>query len=275
MSGTVDVSLVSHWNRRMLYRQSLIGLVVAPFLLLVGPGVADARQTTTSAALHNPVKSRSVHLPDARQLAALAPQADAKVLALALSAVRCAQASGAGVGARRLAVIDYSRASLERRLWVFDLAGDKLLYRDLVAHGKGSGGNFATHFSNANGSHASSLGLFVTGPTYVGHNGYSLRLKGLEPGFNDASMARDIVIHGASYVSAEFGRRAGRLGRSWGCPALRQGVTRPIIDVLKNGQFVFVYYPDQAWLTRSALLHCAAVRSGELPASAHSVPPEG
>ncbi len=201
------------------------------------------------------------HLPPPLRLAELAPAADPQVLALALSAVRCAQAEGTGTTARRLAVIDYSRSSLQPRLWVFDLASHKLLYHELVAHGRGSGGDTPTHFSNEDGSHASSLGLFVTRDTYSGHNGYSLRMDGLERGINDDAMARAIVMHGAPYVNADSGRQMGRLGRSWGCPALRSAVAKPIIDVMKDGQFVFSYYPDQAWLAHSALLHCAASRT--------------
>lgn len=194
------------------------------------------------------------------ELAHLAPSADPKVLELALAAMRCAQADGVGERAERLAVIDYSRPSLQPRLWVFDLANDRLLYQELVAHGQGSGGDVPTRFSNDDGSHASSLGLFVTRDTYVGHNGYSLRMDGLERGVNDAAMSRAIVMHGAAYVNAQAGRHLGRLGRSWGCPALRSAIAKPIIDVLKDGQFVFSYYPDQAWLTRSALLKCPAAR---------------
>lgn len=207
----------------------------------------------------------------AQRLARHAPAADPQVLALALAAVRCAQASGVGTTAQRLAVIDYSRPSLQRRLWVFDLDSRALLYREWVAHGSGSGGNLPTHFSNDEGSHSSSLGLYVTGSTYTGHNGYSLRMDGLEPGFNDAAMERAIVMHGADYVKAKANQSMGRLGRSWGCPALRSAVAKPIIDLMKNGQFVFAYYPEQAWLTRSALLHCSAARLAlrETPESSH------
>jgi len=191
-------------------------------------------------------------------LAQLAPSADPGVIELALGAMRCAQADGTAVDATRLAVIDYSRSSLQPRLWVFDLAAHSLAYEELVAHGQGSGGDVPNTFSNNDGSHASSLGLFVTRDTYSGHNGYSLRMQGLEPGINDAAMARAIVMHGAAYVNADSGRHMGRLGRSWGCPALRQAIAKPVIDTLKDGQFVFSYYPDQHWLTRSALLKCPA-----------------
>jgi hypothetical protein len=154
-------------------------------------------------------------------------------------------------------------------LWVFDLRSHRLLYREWVAHGSGSGGNLPTHFSNEDGSHASSVGLFVTGATYMGRNGYSLRMDGLEPGFNDAAMDRAIVMHGADYVNAAADKALGRLGRSWGCPALRSAVARPIIDVMKDGQFVFAYYPEQAWLARSALLHCPAAQLAAAERSSH------
>jgi L,D-transpeptidase-like protein len=222
-------------------------------------GTANSAPSISAAS-----KVTAVHAPEAAlsadDLARLAPAADPNVLELALGAMRCAQADGVGEHAQRLAVIDYSRSSLEPRLWVFDLASDTLLYQELVAHGQGSGGDVPNRFSNDDGSHASSLGLFVTRDTYVGHNGYSLRMDGLEHGINDAAMERAIVMHGAAYVNADAGKRMGRLGRSWGCPALRSAIAKPIIDVLKDGQFVFSYYPDQDWLARSALLKCPAAR---------------
>jgi hypothetical protein len=191
-------------------------------------------------------------------LARLAPRANPEVLALALEAMHCAKAGGVSMAANRLAVIDYSRPSLEPRLWVFDLSGPRLVFEELVAHGQGSGENLPTSFSNAEGSHASSLGLFVTGDTYLGSNGYSMRMEGLEPGVNDRARERAIVMHGAPYVDAVVGQRQGRIGRSWGCPAVREAVARRMIDVLKGGQFLFAYYPDSNWLSRSALLDCAA-----------------
>ena len=118
----------------------------------------------------------------------------------------------------------------------------------------------ATAFSNVESSLKTSLGLFVTRDTYVGQHGVSLRLDGLEPGFNDRASTRAIVIHGADYVNLDLVPRYGRIGRSWGCPALRAAIAKPIIDVLKDGQFVFSYYPDQDWLARSALLKCPAAR---------------
>ena len=190
------------------------------------------------------------------QLAKLAPDANAQVLSLALEARACAAASLGQAPAPRLAVIDYSLPSTTPRLWVFDLAANKLLFREVVAHGQGTGENLARNFSNKDGSHQSSIGLFRTADTYIGHNGYSLRMQGLEPGTNDAAMARAIVMHGAPYVNVKMAQQKGRLGRSWGCPALRPEVAKQVIDSLKNGQMIFSYYPNSNWLAKSPFIHC-------------------
>lgn len=188
-------------------------------------------------------------------LARLAPSADPKVIGLAVKAAECAESQG-GASAERLAVIDYSKPSSQPRLWVFDTVKRKLLFQELVAHGKNSGDATATRFSNAPDSLASSIGLFRTSDTYVGKNGYSLRMNGLEPGVNDQALARAIVIHGAAYVNEAMAKVAGRIGRSWGCPAVRTAVAHKLIDALKGGQMVFSYYPDKRWLASSSYLKC-------------------
>ena len=180
---------------------------------------------------------------------------DPAVFELALGAAACAVKSGSIVDPATLTVIDYSRPSTARRLWVFDLRTQALLYEELVAHGKGSGDNLATQFSNEPDSHQSSLGLFLTEDTYVGTNGYSLRLRGLDKGFNDRAHERAIVMHGAPYVNDGVARSLGRLGRSWGCPALREGVARAVIDRVNGTGLLFAYYPDPAWLKSSTYLN--------------------
>ena len=189
-------------------------------------------------------------------LARLAPDANPQVLSLALEARECASQSLGQAPSQRLAVIDYSLPSTKPRLWVFDLASNTVLFREVVAHGQGTGENMARAFSNKDGSHQSSLGLFRTADTYTGHNGYSLRMQGLEPGTNDAAMARAIVMHGAPYVNVQSAQKQGRLGRSWGCPALRPEVAKQVIDSLKNGQMIFAYYPNTNWLTHSPFINC-------------------
>lgn len=187
-----------------------------------------------------------------------APGLDPTVLRLALDARHCAIASGAATAAQRLAVIDYTRPSTEPRLWVFDLQAVTLLFAEVVAHGKGSGENMATRFSNREGSLQSSLGLFTAAETYDGENGYSLRMDGLEAGVNDRARERLLVMHGADYVDEQQARRQGRLGRSWGCPAVRRAVAQQVIDSLKGGQMLFAYYPDRQWLDHSRFLQCGA-----------------
>jgi len=190
------------------------------------------------------------------RLTVAAPDADPKVLALALQARGCAMPTEGAGAPQRLAVIDYSRPSTETRLWVFDLKQKALLFAEHVAHGRGSGENLAQSFSNREGSHQSSLGLFRTAETYMGGNGYSLRMDGLEPGVNDAARDRLIVMHGAPYVDPLAALKQGRLGRSFGCPAVRPQVARELIDTLKQGQLLFAYYPDPDWLANSPVLRC-------------------
>ena len=164
-----------------------------------------------------------------------------KVLSLALDAMDSARARGVSGRDDLLTVIDYSLPSTRPRLWVLDLSQGKVLFNELVAHGQGSGGNYATRFSNLPDSHQSSLGLYLTAGTYTGGNGYSLKLRGLEPGVNDLAESRYIVMHGAWYVSAQHARTHGRIGRSWGCPALPKETAGPVIDTIKEGSFLFVY----------------------------------
>ena len=193
------------------------------------------------------------------RLAANAPGLDTKVLDMALQARTCAAAYGDIEGDSRLAVIDYSMPSTEKRLWVFDLASGDVVFNEHVAHGQGSGGNMTTAFSNNDGSHQTSLGLFRTAETYHGGNGYSMRMDGLDAGYNDNARDRLIVMHGADYVNPAATASLGRLGRSWGCPAVRRAVAQDMIDLLKDGQLLFSYYPEQEWIDSSRFLNCDRV----------------
>jgi hypothetical protein len=143
-----------------------------------------------------------------------------------------------------LTVIDYSLPSTVRRMWVFDLESHRLLVHELVAHGRNSGEDLARKFSNEEGSLMTSLGAFVTESTYIGHNGLSLRLRGMEPGINDRAEARTIVMHGAPYVNEQIASKLGRLGRSHGCPALRPAVARAVINLIKDHTLLYAWYPS-------------------------------
>lgn len=178
---------------------------------------------------------------------------DTRVLQLSLTAYLHARQKGLG-GKPLLTVIDYSKPSSEKRLWVLDLRSGKTLFNTWVSHGKNSGDVTPTSFSNSPGSLKSSLGVFVTESPYIGGNGYSLRLKGLERGINDNAYRRDIVIHGAGYVNTDTIKRYGRVGRSWGCPAVSPALAASLINTIKKDSIVFAYYPDKQWLSHSQFL---------------------
>ncbi len=156
---------------------------------------------------------------------------------------------------RVLTIIDYNQPSVKKRLFVIDVERNRLLASSLVAHGKNSGQDQAIRFSNVPGSFKSSLGFFVTDRTYQGKHGYSLRLRGLERGINDNALMRNIVVHGAGYVSTDFIRQHGRLGRSLGCPALPLSQYREVIDLIKGGSCLFIYRSDRSYADRSNLLN--------------------
>jgi len=186
-----------------------------------------------------------------------APKIDPQVLDLALRSYGRANEEGLIDRKGILTVIDYSRLSSEKRLWTFDLQSHRLLFEDLVAHGKNSGENKTVAVSNAFESKMSSVGVYKTGEPYIGKNGYSLRLIGLENGFNTNALARAVVLHGAWYVSDEMIKSYGRIGRSWGCPAVRKEIATPLIDTIKDGSLLVIYYPDTDWLEHSSFLNAS------------------
>jgi hypothetical protein len=223
---------------------------------------AAGQPEAAALQLRGPIDAHAAQLATA--LAARAPGLNPQALLLASQALQAArqQAELGALTPRVLAVIDYSLPSTEKRLWVFDLRQRRLLHEEWVAHGRNSGNLMTERFSNVMDSRMSSLGAFVAGATYQGSNGYSLRLRGLEPGFNDLAYDRAIVMHGAPYVSEDNIRRHGRLGRSWGCPAMRPAVAAQVIDCMAEGGFLFGYYPEPSWLAHSQLIGGLAQRLG-------------
>lgn len=191
----------------------------------------------------------SIHL-DHRALHKKARNLDSDVLELAVSGYRKAYKEG---HAKKpyLVVIDYSEPSYKKRMWIFDLHKNELLYNLHVTHGVNTGKVHSRKFSNRNGSLQTSLGLFVTENTYDGRNGYSLRLEGLDHGINHNAKRRGIVMHGADYASEDFLKRNGKLGRSWGCPAIGDEVNAEVIELLEHGSVVLSYYPHRKWLSKA------------------------
>jgi hypothetical protein len=221
-------------------------------------------KTSASAVIFSSLIANTVLLPaspaqpakcDSRlaALLKLAPRLSPRAMEAALTALNRLQASGAKVRSDILTVIDYTKPSTERRLWVFDLAHPRILFEELTAHGKNSGDNQAVRFSNVPNSLMTSLGAFLTGDTYIGKHGLSLRLQGLEMGVNDNRMDRAIGIHAAAYANDSDAKTKGRIGRSWGCPAVRPEISRRLIETVQGGTLVLAYYPDRSWLQNSKL----------------------
>lgn len=154
-----------------------------------------------------------------------------------------------------LTICDFSQSSSKKRLYIIDVEEGKLITNTYVAHGKNSGGEYATKFSNTPESLQSSLGFYITGQTYNGGHGLSLRISGAEAGFNDKAMERSIVIHGAAYVDDARAKNGVFMGRSFGCPAVPQNEATKIITTIKNGTCLFIYHPGKNYLQRSKILN--------------------
>ncbi len=233
-------------------RRGLRTLVALALVLATGPVESAERRphrVTIPVALH----TRAV------AIARTSDRLDPAVLAVALQAFSWAR-TNSEVSRNVLTVIDYRLPAVSKRLWVIDLHRDAVVFHEHVAHGRNSGNTRARAFSNVSGSVMSSLGAFRTAETYTGRHGYSLRLDGLEVGLNDRARERAIVVHGAPYVGAAYARRHGRVGRSWGCPAVGLAVSTPLIDTIKNGSILFAFYPDADFLRSAMYIQSARER---------------
>lgn len=178
------------------------------------------------------------------------------VFLMAVKGLKKLDVSGKLRNANILTIADYSQSSNKKRLYVIDLKNKKLLYNTYVAHGRNTGDEFAKSFSNVEGSFKSSLGFYVTEKPIVGpHTGFALLINGVEKGFNDHAIKREIIIHAAEYASENFIKKHGRLGRSYGCPSLPPDMNKPIIETIKGGTCLFLYNPNKDYIGKSALLN--------------------
>jgi len=220
-------------------------LTALPLLTAVPPARAGAAVAFSGSPTSRATLPPSGTAAGAIEMALLhaAPTLRPAALRAALSAWDALNSRGE-IARPILTVIDYGLPSSAKRMWVFDLVSHRLLFHELVAHGRNSGEDMALSFSNEEGSLMTSLGAFVTGTTYNGRNGYSLRLRGMEPGVNDRAEARTIVVHGAPYVCEEVAQKHGRLGRSYGCPAVRPAIARALIDEVKDRTLLFAWHPS-------------------------------
>lgn len=155
-----------------------------------------------------------------------------------------------------LTIVDFSQTSKNKRMYVIDLENQELIHHTLVAHGRNTGDEFAKKFSNVDGSWQSSLGFYITKNTNMGASvGFSLIMEGVEKGINDNAQRRQIIVHGAEYATEGFIQRTGRLGRSFGCPAVPPKDIKPVVETIQNGTCFFIYYPDADYLSASSFLN--------------------
>lgn len=179
-----------------------------------------------------------------------------EVFDLAVKGLKKLESNGKLQNSTIVTIADYSQSSNKKRLYVIDLKNKKLLFNTYVAHGRNTGEEFAKSFSNVEGSFKSSLGFYVTEKPITGPStGYSLLLRGVEKGFNDNAQRREIIVHAADYATEDFIKKYGRLGRSYGCPALPPELNKAIIEAIKGGTCLFIYNPDNNYLCSSALLN--------------------
>jgi len=178
------------------------------------------------------------------------------VFQLAFTGFQKLEAIGQLENPRVLTIVDFSQSSKNKRMYVIDMKEHKLLFNNLVAHGRNTGEEYAHDFSNEPGTLKSSLGFYVTRNPVIGSKvGLSLVIQGVEKGFNDNAIPRQIIIHGADYVTEDFIKKTGHLGRSYGCPSVPPELIKPVIETIENGSCLFVYYPDTNYLKNSKLLN--------------------
>ncbi len=200
-------------------------------------------------------KSLESHIVELISSNAAFPVPERDVLSLGIKGYLKLKDLGKIPHGKPLSIIDFSIPSSEKRMWIIDMEDGLILHHGYVSHGRNSGDLLAKNFSNINSSYMSSLGFYLTAETYQGKHGYSLRLDGLEKGFNDNARDRAIVIHGADYAKEDYIKQTGRLGRSLGCPALPNEIATDIIDLIKERSLLFIYGKDDNYLDKSQILN--------------------
>ena len=238
-------------------------MLVVLLLVVALVGVWDSKTGAPTRTQNDVVDNATMTLPQKEIKNMLRQEAGTlnnDVINKTLMALHCAEENNIDHN-NILTIIDYSLPSSEKRLWVFDLEKKKLLFHTYVSHGLKSGALLSQYFSNKINSKASSLGVYNTEKPYRGRHGASLKLQGLDKGFNDNAYNRFIVMHGSWYVDEAFIKKYGRAGRSWGCPTVPRDLIHPIIDTIKENSFLIVYYPGDRWLENSTFLNCRSFAS--------------
>ena len=207
----------------------------------------------TDSSLGNTTSNLPFSLYDSLRLGSLG--LGRQVFNYAMKGFNYMKETGALANEKIITIVDFSKPSSQKRMFIIDLENYKVLFNTYVAHGMQSGKEFANQFSNIPSSNKSSLGFYETLGTYMGGNGYSLKLQGMERGINDNANRRDIVIHGADYVDERLIHSQGYIGRSWGCPAVPRQLHKSIINKIKNGTCLFIFSPEKKYLASSKILN--------------------
>lgn len=236
-------------------------------LLLMTSWISTGSWTGGGLSLMTSKEVQSARVFFEKYLSLSEPALKPEAFGIGLAGFQSLLSRGLALNDSLLTIIDFSMPSSTDRFFVIDLNNNRILYKTLVAHGKNSGDLYATRFSDRMQSHETALGFFVTGKSYQGGQGYSLLLQGVDIGYNDHSQERGIVIHAADYVTHDYVTRYGRLGRSFGCPALPPEISRSIINLIKDGSVIFSYYPDRAYLDHSVILNVDASSAISLSSS--------
>jgi hypothetical protein len=234
----------------MLFRSAILALLLVLVTSFIYPGSQSIEPDLQAAAIETGSLQQFRELYESLNDTSL----KAEVFFLAMKGYRTLVTQNQVEKDTLLSIIDYSMPSSRERFFVIHLARKCLVYKTLVAHGRNSGELYALRFSNKVRSHQSALGFYITGNPYVGGQGYSMILNGIDTGYNDQARLRAIVIHGADYATENYIKQYGRLGRSFGCPTLPPRVNKEIIDLIKEGSVVFGFYPDSNYLNQSVVL---------------------
>ncbi len=234
----------------MFFRSAILALLLLLVTPLIYPGWQSIEPDLQAAAFETGTLQQMTELYESLNDTSL----KAEVFFLAMKGFRALVTQNQVEKDSLLTIIDYSLPSSRERFFVINLTRKYLIYKTLVAHGRNSGELYALRFSNKVRSHQSALGFYITGDPYLGGQGYSMILNGIDTGYNDQARLRAIVIHGADYATESYIKQYGRLGRSFGCPALPPEVNTEIIDLIKKGSVVFGFYPDRNYLDHSVLL---------------------
>lgn len=242
-------------SKKSILKKFLVFLLLGSTVLAMMSGMAPAKTVTPVVAdTTETIVKESIFagLYDSLDLDSM--ELSREAYTFALKGYENLLAQGAIAKQDVLSIVDFSLPSSKKRLFIVNLHTGKLLFNTYVSHGRNSGKEQATKFSNDINSFQSSLGFYLTGKTYKGEHGFSLRLAGLEKGINDNATDRGIVIHAANYVNEKMAQQRGYIGRSLGCPAVPVKLHKPIIEAIKEGSCLFLYSPDSSYTAKSVMM---------------------